>query len=469
MGREKLDTYEKAFRLNMDRDKYGTVAEIGAGQEVARWFFRVGGAAGTIAKSMSAYDMTMSDAIYGTSTRYVSRERVLTMLSYEYGLLTKRLAEERGPSAQFFSFANTVTARSYSRRDAETHGWMGVRFQHAAGSEPSDVVIHVRMLDPENVQQQEAVGILGVNLIYNAFHLFSEPGDLMSALLDGLSSDRIAVNLIRCSGPAFGELDGRLLALALVERRLTEASMFRADGEVVDAGELLYKKPLVIVRGSFRPVTNTTMDIIRQGRAQFLEEPDVHAEELVLMAEMTLNSLRVDEETPHRDFLDRVDILAELGMPVLITSTYRDFRLASYLFQHTKSKIAAVMGLPSLREMFREEYYSDLEGGILEAVGRQFKNELRMYVYPALDPETGEVETVETMQVPAHLRHLHAHLVENRFIRGLELVDRQRLSIYPRDVLAKIRSGDADWEDLVPNEVATLIRQRKLLRYEEHK
>ncbi len=469
MGRDRLDTHEKAFKLNLDRDKYGTVAEIGAGQEVARWFFRVGGAAGTIAKSMSAYDMTMSDAIYGTSSRYVSRERVITMISYEYRLLTERLSEERGPGAQFFSFANTVTARSYSRRDAETHGWMGMRFQHAPGAPSSDVVIHVRMLDPENVQQQEAIGILGVNLIYGAFHTFSDTDALLSSLLDGLSSDRIEVNLIRCLGPAFVGVDGRLLALALVERRLTEASMFRADGEVVDAGELLYKKPLLIVRGSFRPVTHTTMDLVHQGRAQFLREPDVDEASLVVMGEMTLNSLKVGEQSRHQDFLDRVDILAALGMHVLITSTYRNFRLASYLFQHTESKIAAVMGLPSLRDMFREEYYSDLEGGILEAVGRQFKNGLSIYVYPALAPGTGEVETLETMEVPRHLRHLFAHLLENRCIRPLELVDRDRLSIYPRDVLAMIHSGKSGWERLVPEQVATLIKERKLLRYEESK
>jgi len=451
--------------MNMDREKYGTVAEIGAGQEVARWFFRVGGAAGTIAKSMSAYDMTVSDVIYGTSTQYVSRERLLTMLSYEYGLLTERLVAERGSSAQFFSFANTVTARSYSRRDAETHGWMGLRFQHQASAEPSDIVLHVRMLDSENVQQQEALGILGVNLIYGGFHLFEEPEALMSSLLDSLSVDRLEINLMRCRGPAFPDVDHRLLALELVERRLTEATMFRADGEVVDAGELLYKKNLLIVRGSFRPVTHTTVDLLRQARTQFLREPDVEENSLVVMAEMTLHGLTVGEGVRHQDFLDRVDILAALGMHVLISSTYRNFRLASYLFQHTKRKIGTVMGLPALRETFQEEYFSDLEGGILEALGRQFKNDARFYVYPAVNARSGEVETVQTMPVPAHLAHLRAHLVENRFIQELQVVDRERLAVYPRDVLAKMRSGDASWESHVPEKVAALIKDRHLLGY----
>ena len=467
MAKDKLTTHQKAFALNMDGNKYGTLAEIGAGQEVARWFFRVGGAAGTIAKSMSAYDMAVSDAIYGTSTHYVSRERVLKMLGYEYDLLKERLAESRGRTTQFFVFANTVTARSYSRRDAETHGWMGLRFQHQPGAEPSDIVTHVRLLDPENVQQQEAIGILGVNLIHGGFDLFTDTGSLISSLLDGLSMERIEVNLVRCTGPAFPNVDQRLLALELVARRLTEATMFRSNGEVVDAGELLHRNPLLIVRGSFRPVTRTVAELVRAARARFLEEADVEPDDLVLMAEMTLHSLSVGEEVSHEDFLDRVDILAELGMDVLITNTYRNFRLAAYLFQHTKQKIATVMGLAAIRDMFRDEYYSDLEGGILEAFGRLFKNNLRLYVYPMLDTRTGDVVTVETMEVAVNLRHLHAHLIENRCIEGLDVLDRDLLSIFPRDVLAMIQSGKAGWEELVPERVAALVKKRKLLRYQE--
>ena len=355
MTREKLATHQKAFRLNMDSNTYGTVAEIGAGQEVARWFFQVGGAAGTIAKSMSAYDMTVSDAIYGASTRYVSRDRLLTMLEFEFGMLSRRLAEKRGPESQLFAFANTVTARSYVRRDDETHGWMGLRFQHAPGADSSDVILHVRMLDAENVQQQEALGILGVNLIYGSFTYYSQIGELVSSLLDGLSMDRIEVNLMRCSGPAFPDLEARLLSLELVSRHLTEATMFRADGEVVDASEILYKRPLLIARGSFRPVTRTMMEIVATARKRFLQEPDVNEEDLVVMAEMTLASLRVGEEVRHEDFLDRVDTLQAVGMDVLITNAYRDFRLASYLFQHTKRKVAAVMGAPdSARALSRE-------------------------------------------------------------------------------------------------------------------
>jgi hypothetical protein len=279
--------------------------------------------------------------------------------------------------------------------------------------------------------------------------------------------ERIEVNMIRCTGPAFVGVDQRLLALELVSRRLTEATMFRSDGEVVDAGELLYRKPLLIVRGHFRPVTKTVVELVRAARTRFLEESDVAPDDLVVMAEMTLRSLSVGEEVHHEDFLDRVDILGELGMHVLITNTFRNFRLVSYLFQHTKQRSAAVMGLPILHEMFRDEYYSDLEGGILEAFGRLFKNDLRLYVYPTVDETTGDVVTVETMDVPKNLRHLLAYLIENRFIEGLDAVDRKLLSVFPRDVLGMIQSGIAGWEDLVPERVAELIKSRKLLQYQE--
>ncbi len=202
MSERPLDTHQKALQINLDKTKYGTFAEIGAGQEVARWFFRVGAAAGTIAKSMSAYDMIVSDAIYGPTDRYVSRRRLTAMLDHEYPLLVERLNQKRGQTTKFFAFANTVTARSFKQRD-ESHGWMGIRFQTQPQSAPSDIWIHIRMLDRENIQQQESLGIMGVNLIYSAFYLHRNPEVLIGSLMDGLTSERIEVDMIRFSGPAF--------------------------------------------------------------------------------------------------------------------------------------------------------------------------------------------------------------------------------------------------------------------------
>src|SRR5688572_20022702 len=254
MKKENVSTHQKALQINLDQTKYGTFSEIGAGQEVARWFFRVGGASGTIAKTISAYDMTISDAIYGHSERYVSRQRLYSMLDHEFGLLSERLKQKRGSTTKFFVFANTCAARSYTRRD-ETHGWMGVRFQTHPGAEPSDIFIHVRMWDRENLQQQEALGILGVNLIHAALYLFRDPQAVVSALLDNVGSDRVEVDYVKFSGAEFGAVDNRLLALQLVEHGLTNATMFLPNGELVQPADALYHKCILVERGSFRPLT----------------------------------------------------------------------------------------------------------------------------------------------------------------------------------------------------------------------
>ena len=465
MTREKLDTHQKALQINMDPNKYGTIAEIGAGQEVARWFFLVGGAAGTIAKSMSAYDMNVSDAIYGSTRRYVSRDRLLTMLDYEYSLLLKRLQDRREETTQFFTFADTVAARSHTRAEAESHGWMGIRFQHQPGTEPSDIVLHVRMLEKENLQQQDALGFLGINLIHGAFHLHHHPEDLIESLVDNIAGERVEVDLAKFSGPAFPGVDNRLMALKLVEQGLTDAAMFRADGEVVQPGELLYRKAVLVERGSFRPFTNVTLDMLNRAHEAFVREPRVHAADVIVVAEMTLKHLSVGDEINHRDFLDRVDTLSGLGTAVLITNYLRFFRLAAYLSRYTKKNIGLVMGLRTLREVFQEEYYRDLEGGILEALGRLFKNDLKLYVHPQKDRDSGALVTAETLSVAQHLRHLYAYLIENRFIEGLQGFNEAYLSIFPQEVLTKIQSGDPAWEAMVPPQVSQIIKDRKLFRY----
>ncbi len=277
----RLDTHHKAVQINLDNTKYGTFAEIGAGQEVARWFFRVGGAAGTIAKSISAYDMTVSDAIYGASGRYVSRQRVETMLSYEYHLMNERLAAERGENTRFFVFADTVATKSYTRKD-NWHGWMGIRFQPAPGSEPSQIILHVSLLDRETVLQQEAIGILGVNLIHAALY-GADSAALVRQLLDDLSSERIEVDLIDFSGPAFAEVDNRLMILELVHCGLSDAAMFLPDGKVVQPAEAFYKRPVLVLRGRFRPVTNVVVDMLNCALAQFLREPANHDEDVLVV------------------------------------------------------------------------------------------------------------------------------------------------------------------------------------------
>lgn len=453
---------QKALEVNIDRARYGTFSEIGAGQEVARWFFRVGGASGTVAKSISAYDMQVSDSIYGACDRYVSRQRLLAMLDREYRLLVERLDGNRGAESYFFAFADTVVATSYTSK-GEAHGWLGIRFQTEPRSKPSQVIIHVRLLDAENVQEQEALGMIGVNLVYGAVYHWSRPEKIISGLIDKLNRDRVEVDLIEFSGPAFAEIDNRLMALQLVQQGLTDAAMFLADGTVVQPGEVLYKKCLLVERGSFRPVTNASMDLLKCATAAFAQEPKVAGHPVEVLTEMTLHNLnRTDEGIDHRDFLERVDILSALGKNVLISNHGEFHRLAAYLFRYTKNMIGIAIGVPTLKEIFNEAYYTNLGGGILESFGRLFKNDLKLYVYPLKDPRTGALITAGNFRVESHLRHLYAYLNENHYIQGLRDFDEKCLPIFPKDVLEKIAAGDTSWESMVPESVARIIQERRL-------
>lgn len=463
--REIISSNQKALQINLDPSKYGTFAEIGAGQEVARWFFRVGGAAGTIAKTISAYDMTVSDAIYGPCERYVSRQRLRTMLDHEYRLLLERLEAKRGADTRFFVFADTVVARSYSRKD-DAHGWLGIRFQIQPRTDPSQIIIHVRLLDKENLPEQEALGIVGVNLVHGAMNLHEHPPTLVASLLDNLTTERVEVDMIEFSGPAFAKVDNRLMSLQLVQQGLTNAAMFKADGTVVPPADLLYKKAILVERGSFRPVTKVTMDMLECAHAQFVQETKVQGEDVLVLMEMTLKNLATESGIDHKDFLDRVDILSALGKTVLISNYLEYYRLAGYLFRYTKKMIGIAMGVPSLREVFDEKYYADLEGGILESFGRLFKNDLKLYVYPLREPKTGALITASNLRVADHLRHLYSYLVESRFIESLRGFNEAYLPIFSRDVLAKIRNGDGAWENTVPPQVAQMIKERKLFEYQ---
>src|SRR6266436_5525514 len=458
-----IGTDEKALHINLDPTKYGTFAEIGAGQEVARRFFRVGGAAGTIAKTMSAYDMTFSDAIYGPAQRYVSRVRLQTMLDHEYNLLIERLDRKFGGEKTFFVFGDTVSARSFKERN-ESHGWLGVRFQSQPRGQPSQIIIHVRLLDEANVDQQEALGIIGVNLLHGAFYCRT-PEKLISSLQENLPSGRIEVDMIKFSGPLFQNVDNRLMSLQLVSRGLTDAVMFKADGETVQPAEVFYKKAILVERGSFRPVTYATNDMLDGARRVFLTQCDCSEEEVVVLMEMALENLLADGQVDHTDFLARVDILRALGRTVLISRFGEYYRLAAYLFRHTDKAIGLVMGVPSLIEIFNEKYYANLEGGILEALGRMFKGKLKLYVYPMFNEPTGKIVTAKEVKVASNLRSLFQYLIDNQYVQEITDYHPEYLRIHPSGVLAKLQSGDSSWEQMVPPEVVHIIKQRQFFGY----
>ena len=458
-----IETNRKALQINIDAQKYGTFAEIGAGQEVARRFFLVGGAAGTIAKTMSAYDMTFSDAIYGPADRYVSRVRLNTMLDHEYNLLLERLDRKLGSERTFFVFADTVAARSFKQHN-ESHGWLGIRFQAQPRGEPSQIIIHVRMLDEANADQQEALGVVGVNLLHAAFYQ-SQPEKMISCLHENLVPDRMQVDLIQFSGPAFANIDNRLMNLQLVSQGLTDAVMFKANGEMVQASEILHKKAILIERGSFRPVTYATNDMLEGARRQFLKETGCSEKDLVMLMEMTLENLLAEGHLNHADFLQRVDILGALGRTVLISKFGEYYRLAGYLSRYTTKMIGLVMGVPTLHEIFDDKYYLNLEGGILEALGRMFKHGLKLYVYPMIDEKTGKIITANQTQVAPNLRSLFQYLIDNRYIAEIADYQRDFLRIYPASVLAKLKAGDKSWEEMVPPEVAQIIKEREFFGY----
>ena len=456
------DTLQKALRINLDPRFYGTVAEIGAGQEVARWFFRAGGAAGTVAKSMSAYDMEVSDAVYGKADRYVSLGRLQAMLTHELDLNVERLTDSRGDTTQFFAFADTVAGRSYAGGN-ECHGWMGVAFQAKPRDEPSQIVLHVRMLDDDAKLQQEALGVLGVNLLHAAFFEHHTPDELVASLLDQLTVGRIEIDLIQFKGIEFRGVDNRLMALKLVQLGLSGVAMFGPDGEVLQPSEALRKKNILVERGSFRPPTVVNMDMLACAGEKFAADVDG---EVLALTELTMrNLLAGGSEVDRRDFLARVDLLAACGTTVLITDYFEYHRLAAYLAWRTTGRIGIVLGVPSLADLFDESNHTQLPGGILESFGRLFKNELKLYVYPMLTLPDGPVVTVEDLTVAPELQPLFDYLAGRGSFVNLDNYRADYLSILSRDVLRRIAAGDDQWQAMVPPQVAAIIERRCFFGY----
>lgn len=460
-------TLQKALEINLDNCKYGTIVEIGAGQEVARNFFRAGGAAGTVAKTMSAYDMQVSDDIYGEeeSRRYVSRSRLMKMLDKEYNSISDLLTPLRPKNTTFFSYAATVTAKSYLQKN-ECHGWLGIRLQLYPNAAPSDIILHVRMLDNDGSSQQEALGIVGVNLIHAAYNYFSQPKKIITSLVDDLEPGRIEVDTINFSGPYFEETENRLMNLYLVHHNLTHAVMFSPEGKVQVPGELLYKKNILVTRGSFTPLTKVHMDMTKCGQQHFNQMEYVDADKTLVLAEITMASLTVGEdEIDDADFLARVDMLNTQGYTVMISNYLRYFRLREYFRRYTKQQIGMILGISNLDFIFTEDYYDGLEGGILEAFAKLFPDNTRLYIYPYKKSEKAELVTVNNFQPTKNLQYLYKHLLENGYLIGLENFDESLLSISPSNVLADIKKGHGNWESSVPDSIAEMIVKKRLLGF----
>jgi hypothetical protein len=464
-----IGTKQKALAINLDPTIYGSFAEIGAGQDVAANFFKAGAAAGTIAKTMSAYDMVFSDAIYGAQQvkRYVSETRLMSMLNHEYSLLIERLAQSRGDTTTFFAFSATFSALNYHRTN-EGHGWMGLRFQMEPNGEYHDVVLHVKLLDNDNNLQQQAAGILGVNLIYACFYYHDYPPVFLQSLLDDLSKDRIQIDMIRFEGPGFSKVDNRLMSLHLVKFGFSDAAVFGPDGKNLQPSEVLYKKHIVVIRGRFRPFINVHVDMIHTGIEQFMGEPDVDSNNVIVVTELTLQALKernadLDAEIDEKDFLDRVDILCSLGQTVLISNFHEYYKLVAYLSKITKLKMGVVLGYPNLEYIFSEEHYKDLPGGILESFATLFSRKVKLFIYPTL--RDGEIWNTQKFSLPPHLIDLYQYLLANNKIEDIEDYNKNNLQIETDKVLQFIKEDKPGWEQYVPEEVAAMIKSRCLFGY----
>lgn len=451
---DRPETLEKALKINLAQKVYGTFAEIGAGQEIANWFFRAGGASGTVAKTMSAYDMTFSDEIYGRSARYVSRQRMVAMLDHEYQIVNERLAQKRGESTTFFALANTVRAKGFRDTKEECHGWLGLRFQTEPMGPSSDIQLHVRLLDATNARQSEALGILGVNLLYGAYHLREQLPTFLRSLMDELSRWRVEIDMVDFTGPAFDNpaFQDRLVALELVRSDLADAALFGANGEIWQASDVLYKKPVLLNRGSFDPITRLNLDMIERGRGAFQEDFGEQAKDHVEILEITMHNLLCMEDcaVEYENFLARADVLQALGKNVLI-SKYAEFhRLSAFLSRHTREPIGIILGLPLFEELFNERWYSDLEGGLMEAFGRLFRNQVRLYVYPAGDPMTGHIRDARNARVTREQQHLLSYLMDTGCVHVIEHGLEECIFQTSSDVRQMISRGDQEWKSLVP-------------------
>ena len=458
----------KALRINLNENIYGTFAEIGAGQETVRNFFRAGGASGTIAKAMSAYDKDFSDAIYGIEEdgRYVTEARLKKMLFHEMGLMEKRIAREKQPNKLFFSYANTVATIDFAKK-YKGHGWVGIRFQTTPTEDYNEIILHVRFHETDAKLQQMTLGTLGVNLIYGAYYKYDNPKKLLRYLYDHLDKDQIEIDTINFSGPRFSKVDNRLMSLQLVKNGMTEAVMFGPDGNNILPARVLYKKHILALRGSFRPVTKVNMDIYEKSLEMFKNENTVDPDKTIVVFEITLSNLRAEGAIDEEDFMARARLLCSLGQTVMISNFQEYYRVVEYFSNYSKERMALAMGVNNLVDVFDEKYYRHLSGGILEAFGKLFFKDLRVYLYPLQDPQTGEITTSDNLKVHPRMKELYKFFKTNGKLMDIENCDPSIMKIFSRNVLQKINDREDGWEEMLPEGIPELIKEKGLFGYKE--
>jgi len=456
----------KALRINLNKNIYGSFAEIGAGQETVRHFFRAGGASGTIAKTMSAYDKSFSDAIYGVepSGRYVTEERLKKMLSHEMNLLEERIPRDINPNKLFFSYANTVATIDFSKK-YKGHGWVGINFQlDPEQKEYNEIILHVRFHENEAIHQQNTLGVVGVNLIYGAFYQYDDPKKLISCLYDNIDHDSIEIDTINFSGPQFKDVDNRLMSLVLLRNGMTEAVMFGPDGNNILPASKLYKKNILAFRGSFRPITKVGIDIYKNAEALFLQEKRVSKNNTEVIFEITLSNLSAEGEIDEADFMDRARLLSSLGYTVLLSNFREYYKLVEYFARFTKMRIGLAMGVSNLIKVFDQKYYHNLSGGILEASGKLFSKDMKVYLYPMHIKETDEIINGDSLgqYLEETTLKLYEFFRSSGRIVDIENYNKDYLHIYSKEVLKMIENDVEGWEKLLPEGVPDIIKEQCL-------
>ena len=456
----------KSLRINLNENIYGSFAEIGAGQETVRNFFQAGGASGTIAKAMSAYDKDFSDSIYGIEKngRYVTESRLKKMLIHEIDLIEERVPREKHPNRLFFAYANTVATIDFAKK-FKGHGWVGIKYQVEPEGAFNEIVLHIRFHENEATLQQNTLGTLGVNLIYGAFYKFDEPKKLLRYLYDHIDQDKIEIDTINFSGPQFEKVDNRLMSLQLVKNSMTEAVIFGPDGNNILPASILYKKNILALRGSYRPVTKVNIDMYEKSLEIFKKEKRVDENNTIVIFEITLSNLRAEGEIDEEDFMSRARLLCSLGHTVMISNFQEYYKLVEYFSAYTKKRMGLTLGVNNLIDIFDEKYYRHLSGGILEAFGKLFFKDLKVYLYPMLDPKTGEYTNSENLKVHPRIKELYKFFKYNGKVVDIEGFDKDNLNIFSREVLKMIENKEEGWEKLLPAGVSEIIKQKKLFGY----
>lgn len=459
---------DKALRINLNENIYGTFAEIGAGQETVRHFFRAGGSSGTIAKAMSAYDKDFSDAIYGIEDdgRYVTESRLKKMLTHEVRLMEERLDRRKHPNKMFFSYANTVATIDFAKQ-YKGHGWIGIKYQIEPDEDYNEIILHIRFKETDAKLQQETLGILGVNLIYGAYYKHNDPKKMLRYLYDHLDKDQLEVDMVNFSGPRFADVDNRLMSLQLVKNGMTDAVMFNPEGYNILPAAVLYKKNILTLRGSFRPVTKVNMDMYEKSIEMFKHESKVDPDNMMVIFEITLSNLRSEGEIDERDFLDRAELLCALGQTVMISNFQEYYKVVEYFSNYTKARMGLAMGVNNLVDIFDEKYYRHLSGGILESFGKLFYRDLKVFLYP-MKEEDGTVTDSNNLKVHPRMKELYKFFKFNGKVIDIEDFVPENLDIFSRQVLQMISRGEEGWEAMLPAGIPEIIKKNALFGYKKH-